>query len=599
MSKTIDHFIWGYQPQFRFGQELHAKTIFQGLDKRFDPEVFVVGILIQDHKDRYPACVEPEHDFWIKSDEFDDVLERTKSIIRTYPEAELFHSHPLAQQWHNQRLYKTAVRDAISQVTSECAFKPDKMRHFISYPVELDGYLVSLVLGLQEEVLESHPYLTIDRAAIHEYRSTKVPISLIDAVIDEYLQDVAGELLKPDAGAGIGGGTSSDELLRAAGKRLLTGASYKADETSIQTGYGQILFDSINKVSSLKYEQNISSGRIVLARENHPDLEGEITFSDPKKAFGIKSLRKLLELSSNNVALHMDTTKVFGLVKICDYQGKSEDLYEVSICGHHFWEFAHAGHTLMQVRAGVPSLPKPTFDTKRLESDLKRIFPGVTSENTDLILSLVDEAEKENRGTMLVISDHASNEAKRLQSQSTTLQPCKLTPELLRHLTPIDGAVLIGVDGICYAIGVILDGEATDKGDSSRGARFNSAIRYVISRKEDKQESMAIVISEDGGVDIIPDLRPAIQKSHIENKLIELKQILAADHVNRRIYNQIVGWLQDNRFYLLPSHCDTANQITAEIEDKIRAQDTDNDFIIQYNFNPYSEMDTDLYYIDE
>lgn len=598
MSHDIDHFIWGYQIHFRIGQEIRARSIFRSLDTRFDPEIFVVGILIQDRSDRHRACVEPEDEFWIQSEAFDDVLKRSKDILQTYPEIEVFHSDQSAQRWHEQRLRKKAVRDAISQVIYECACKPDKMRYFTSFPVELDGFLVSLVLGLQGEVLDSYPYLTIDRADIHEYRSFKVPISLIDAVVDEYLEEVAGELLKPIVGAGIGGGKSSDELLRAAGNSFISGAAYKADATLKHAGHWQLLFDAYNRVSSLKYEQTVSSGRIVIAREDHPALRGVVTFKDPTDVLNVKALRKLLELSSSDVALHTNATNVFGLVNVRDYQGETEDLYEVSICGHHAWEFTHAGQTLMRVRAGLPSLRKPSFDTERLQNDLKRIFPGVTSENIRLIISLADEAEKEKRGTMLVVSDHAVTEAQRLLSQSTPLRPRILTAELLHHLTPIDGAVLLGQDGVCHAIGVILDGLATEEGDSSRGARFNSAVRYVESRP-DTEACVVIVVSEDGGVDIIPDLRPPIRRSQIEHVFIELKQVLATEHVNRRRYSKAVKWLEDNRFYLLPEHCETANQLIEEIEGRIRAQDPESPSFVRQHFASHPEMDPDLYYTDE
>ena len=52
----------------------------------------------------------------------------------------------------------------------------------------------------------------------------------------------------------------------------------------------------------------------------------------------------------------------------------------------------------------------------------------------------------------------------------------------------------------CYSIGVILDGKATGRGTSTRGARYNSAIRYVESSP---YPCMAIVVSEDGMVDVI------------------------------------------------------------------------------------------------
>ncbi|MDG6027352.1 MAG: hypothetical protein E3K40_11715 [Candidatus Brocadia sp.] len=43
---------------------------------------------------------------------------------------------------------------------------------------------------------------------------------------------------------------------------------------------------------------------------------------------------------------------------------------------------------------------------------------------------------------------------------------------------------------------------ANETGDSGRGARYNSAIRYVGTSK---YPCIAIVISEDGGVGFIPD----------------------------------------------------------------------------------------------
>jgi DNA integrity scanning protein DisA with diadenylate cyclase activity len=72
-------------------------------------------------------------------------------------------------------------------------------------------------------------------------------------------------------------------------------------------------------------------------------------------------------------------------------------------------------------------------------------------------------------------------------------------------ITAIDGAVLIDPTTTCYAIGVILDGLASNKGTPSRGARYNSAIRYV---ETCKYPCLAIIVSEDGSIDLVPDLMP-------------------------------------------------------------------------------------------
>jgi DNA integrity scanning protein DisA with diadenylate cyclase activity len=64
--------------------------------------------------------------------------------------------------------------------------------------------------------------------------------------------------------------------------------------------------------------------------------------------------------------------------------------------------------------------------------------------------------------------------------------------------------VLIDPHGTCYAIGAILDGLATEKGDSSRGSRYNSALRYVESSD---YPCLAVVVSEDGLVDVITSVQ--------------------------------------------------------------------------------------------
>ncbi len=112
MTLSINHFMWGYQSHFRIGQECVAKRVFSLLDKRFDPKIFLVGILVEDRSDRFPACVEPEQDFWIKPEEFNTTMKLAKEIRYSYPESKLLHSHPLAQQWHDDALTRRSVKDA-------------------------------------------------------------------------------------------------------------------------------------------------------------------------------------------------------------------------------------------------------------------------------------------------------------------------------------------------------------------------------------------------------------------------------------------------------------------------------------------------------
>ena len=76
-----------------------------------------------------------------------------------------------------------------------------------------------------------------------------------------------------------------------------------------------------------------------------------------------------------------------------------------------------------------------------------------------------------------------------------------ISQSLISHLSNIDGAILISPEGIIYAFGVILDGQASKNGNSARGARYNSAIRYV-DEKSRKVNCLALIVSEDGYVDL-------------------------------------------------------------------------------------------------
>jgi hypothetical protein len=118
------------------------------------------------------------------------------------------------------------------------------------------------------------------------------------------------------------------------------------------------------------------------------------------------------------------------------------------------------------------------------------------------LFRILEAAIDQPYGTMIVVSDHAEDEAIRLQSQGTRIEPVVLSDEMVRRVAAIDGALLLDSEGRCHAIGVILDGRATSDGKPSRGARYNSALRYVHGAGG---ATLAVVISEDGRVDLLPE----------------------------------------------------------------------------------------------
>ena len=154
-------------------------------------------------------------------------------------------------------------------------------------------------------------------------------------------------------------------------------------------------------------------------------------------------------------------------------------------------------------RYGSPSLPRDTFPRHRLLDTYERLFPEATKEDIDRFAALFDAAVGQHHGSMLIVAKEAGTEASRLGGQGTQIDPIVLTPDLYHQVSCIDGAVIISPHGVCHAIGVILDGPARPEGTASRGARYNSAIRYVGSSGDPR---LAVVVSDDETVDVIPVL---------------------------------------------------------------------------------------------
>src|SRR5690606_35683989 len=191
---------------------------------------------------------------------------------------------------------------------------------------------------------------------------------------------------------------------------------------------------------------------------------------------------------------------------------ETQNVFEIEFHDHYHWSLSCGDEVLLVSRYGAPSLPKDKFPRARLFDTFQRLFPEATTEDVAGFIALFDAAVEQRRGSMLVVALDAAAEAARLTGQGTTIVPTKLTPELYRRVSNIDGTIIVDPHCICHAVGVILDGPANKACTPSRGARYNSGVRYVAASATPR---LAIVISDDRTVDVIPVLRPRIYKSRI------------------------------------------------------------------------------------
>ena len=162
-------------------------------------------------------------------------------------------------------------------------------------------------------------------------------------------------------------------------------------------------------------------------------------------------------------------------------------------------------------------------------------------------------------------------------------------------MTAVDnGAVILDTHCMCHAIGVILDGLASSNGTSARGARYNSAIRYVDGHEG---ECAAIIISEDGMVDLYPQLKPQIKKSELEEYLAQLRYEVGLDKVDYDKFRPIMNWFDEHEFYLSGELCNEINELKKEFCSKLNMEV--GAIYVQYgDYEPNSEMN-DSYFLKE
>ncbi len=489
---AIGMFMWNHQDQFQVSAHLAAERIFTSLDKNLQTNVFLVGILVEERKDRYAICVEPENCGYDPK-LFSDVQEQAQQLAATDPEKLIFHSHSI-EEIHERRLKLKALRDAIQGVIN-LQDEYSGVVSFCSWPVLVQGYMVCTVLQLQRDVFYSYYSLAKHQVSNRYIIAT----SLIDATIMEYLDECAEALRNPEPGAELGIlGRDPEELIRAAGNRLMYTPAWSRGALAGVQG----LFHACNTISSLRYEGAEGIGTMLLARQDHPNLAVKLALASPVRMRNYRAVRKLIELCSEELNLLSDTAAIYGLGQVVGvYDQRREDLFAINFTKHYTWELVHADHVMMRVTYGQPQLPQMQIDKAKFTQDLRRVFPDIELKNIEQLWLLVLEAATQKHGTMVVVSSKAQEEAVRLEKQCTRIEPMHLTPELMRVVTAIDGAVLIDPSTTCYAIGVILDGLASQRGTSARGARYNSALRYV----EGIGGCLAVVVSEDGSIDLVHD----------------------------------------------------------------------------------------------
>ncbi|MHB1767873.1 MAG: DNA integrity scanning protein DisA nucleotide-binding domain protein [Phycisphaerae bacterium] len=573
--------MWGYQHYFCSATQFAAERLFLALDPRFTPKMYLVGFLDEQREDRHQICVEPDHDCY-KPDLFTSVKGLAEHL-QTVGNG-MVYSHPsqaVAERF-KERDRRSYLQRALTLVLGE----RESLSGVISFcgrPERVEGFLVVPVLQLNKAVYEALPALSRDHQIGERILFSP---SLVEAAVKAFLQSCSKALGGPQPGAEFESICSNEmETLRQAAASFMLGISSVGHEPCE-------LYAVCNGFSSLPYEGIEGVGRLIISRRSHPDIDVMVELLKPVGLRDYRAVRKLLEISESGQSLLSDSSTVYGLGRVLpSYNASLQNIFEIEITGHYQWRILHADQTLMEVTYDKPHLPKSRLSHDNFYSTVRRLFPSTQVVDLDNLWRLVNAAINQRHGTMLVISVQAQSEIERLSRQSTPVTPFTLTPEIMRSVSKIDGAVLVDPHGICVGIGVILDGLASAKGAPGRGARYNSAIRYTDTVLH---KTLAIVVSQDGSVDLVPDLKPQIDRKEIDSHLKQLSVVQNTEQLDMRQFYALMNWFSRHKFYLLPDVCQQINEIKQAVYARHQAISSDM-FIVENDFEPDSTMNDEYF----
>lgn len=542
--KSITLFMWGFQGSFRRSVEMGLEQSLRVLGIAAEPTVFLIGLLAEGGS-RHPLCLEPEDGPIVPAD-FDGLDEKATELYEQDPDSKLHFS----SRWHHEMRHREMRHRAYGTAISEVLEEKLGLRFFVGLPTLVEEHFVFTAVGLPEETLDAAPQLR-SGIALDRYPVTQ---SLLRGAIDETLRLSSRALHDPTAGSGISLGEDPADVAKAAGNALVRSAT-------MLSGYEMPseLFDGLNRVATMRYERRVGNGSLILADAGSEHVIRSVTLREPVPIRETRTLRKLLEISSlRGESLLTDGNEAYGFGRQGEkYPEASESVFKVVVSGDGVWELRHSEVRLVTVRFGAPQLPEQPLGRDWLDEVCSRVFQEC---DTGALWALARSARNAEHGTMLVISEGAADEATRLKSQALTIEPARLAEEFVGNVTGIDGAVLVDPFGICHAMGVILDGTASSEGDRSRGARYNSAVKYLASAGKETP-TVILLVSEDGMINLLPDLRPRMRRVDRDTMLAELRNAAAIQPVHAERFYKAYRRVEANAFYLSPEQIEEVNAL--------------------------------------
>ncbi len=545
--RVIEQFMWGYQALFRRDLEMAAEVSLVSVGLTVAPVALLIGFA--EDPGGHPICVEPEG-IGILPGVFADCAANGDAAYERHASRRMINTdrglHDQFQAGVLDKCRAAALGEALNAQIDH-----GLKRWFVGHSARVGRYRVYPVIGVLQNRWDALPTLA---HRDHDHRN-EMHLSLQEAVVRELLQNASFALSTSDQPQGIRRNDRDEVVRRALNAFVRALVFFKGDFM------GGDLVSSLNAVAAQPYEGRTGVGTMLLGRET--DYSLELKFESPIRLSQTRALRKALEMT--DPGLHLVTTgkAALGLGRLKDdYVPEREAAFFLRVIGRGSWELEHAGVPLLVVADGHAAVPRERLGRSKFEDAAERLFGD--DRDVERLWDLAIAASRQAHGTMLVVHVDAAAEAIRLSPPAMRVEPCPLTDSTLLAVSAIDGAIIVNPGGECHAVGVILDGRAAlGLGDASRGARFNSAQRYLA---ETRGSCLIIIVSEDGMLNLIPDLPRRLRASYVEKLLTDVESLSRSEPVDFEAFFKREEHLRSLAFYLNHEQCERANSSRERVE---------------------------------
>jgi len=533
--------MWSYQESYRILIQILTRNVLKCLGAPEDSEVLLVGARAPDSSNHHPICVEPEDGKWSLS-LFKGLLDTIESNYKDHDMHNMFFGDEASMRDKPEWIHRDSVRSAVEKSLKKYDFEHN-IKSFCGDVRRIGDYYVTPIIQVPDTTFEKFPPLPFQpNIKKHGHRS------LIHAAIHTTLKEATEELHNPDPGRIASNMRSAEEIVQIAAANFM-----RTPGLAIDNGYMfNDLFNSLNLISSLLYEGTKGIGKLILVDPDNDAVQFLVKLEEQVPFHKHRWVRKILQMASSGVGIIANSQCIYGLGQLSkSHNSSAQDAFTVVFIDHYHWELRCDEQALLRSHYGNPKLPQEPFDKMAFLANYTRLFPLSTKENGMNLWNLILIQIHQDFGSMIVIAEDAEKEARRLNKQGTRIKPTPLTSELLMSVSCIDGTTLLDPNGNCHAIGVILDGEVTEQCTPSRGSRYNSGVRYVQTSKANR---LAVVVSDDRTVDVIPQIRKLVSRSKIENHITSFENATLDNYHNSR------NWLDKHRFYINAEQCARINK---------------------------------------